>query len=509
MNPLKILVVGGAGYVGSAACAWLLDHGHDVWVLDDFSTGHRELVLTKNCVQARAGDRSVVLPLLKAQAFDGVMHFAAKSLVEESVRFPELYWENNVEQTRALIEMMLEAGTRRFVFSSTCAIFGDPKKDHIDENTPKNPINPYGKTKLEVEILLEKFKSQGLQSIALRYFNASGAEPKLRAGEWHLPETHLIPKILQAAAQGSRVDIYGHDYPTVDGTCVRDYIHVSDLASAHEAAMKRLVALASTQGHFEAFNLGSEKGYSVRQVVDSVEKAVGKKINRVDLPRRAGDPPILVSNSALAKKELGFSPKFNLETIVQGALSWDRKLKKGICKAVFLDRDETLNEDPGYLSDASQVKLLPGVGEALLALKKAGYLLVVVTNQSGVGRGLISVDALEKVHIRMNELLAGYGIKIDLFECCTHHPEAQCECRKPKPKLLLKSAEKLSIDLSRSFMVGDRHTDVEAGIAAGCKGSVFLKTDSKIPNHPHQTPSEVSFIAENLKEAVDWILKQG
>ncbi|CAK9250351.1 unnamed protein product [Sphagnum jensenii] len=508
MSAQKILVVGGAGYVGSAACAWLLDQGHDVWVLDDLSTGHRELVLTENFVKARAGDRKIVLPLLKSHAFDGVMHFAAKSLVEESVQKPELYWENNVEQTQALIEMMIEAGVKRLVFSSTCAIFGDPKSAKIDENLPKNPINPYGKTKLEVEKLLETAVTRGLQSIALRYFNAAGAEPKLRAGEWHVKETHLIPRTLKASALGSRVEIFGHDYSTPDGTCVRDYIHVSDLAAAHGAAMNKLQNLEKDKGFFGAYNLGSENGYSVRQVVDAVEKVIGKKISRADMPRRAGDPPVLVSNSEKAKRELAFKPKHDLNSIVQTAWDWEQKLKKGIRRAVFLDRDETINEDPGYLDDPEKVKLLPGVGEALGELKKAGYLLVVVTNQSGVGRGLISLDALVRIHERLNELLKKFGAEIDHFECCVHHPDANCDCRKPKPKLLQMSADYLGIDLSRSFMVGDRHTDVMAGIAAGCQGSIFLKTDSKIPNHPHITPTQVSFIADNFKAAADWILSR-
>lgn len=508
MKAQKILVVGGAGYVGSAACAWLLDQGHEVWVLDDLSTGHRELVLTKKFLKARAGDRELVLPFLKEHAFDGVMHFAAKSLVEESVQFPEAYWENNVKQTEVLIETMIEAGVKRLVFSSTCAIFGDPQGTQISEDTPKNPINPYGQTKLEVEKMLERFKARGLQSIALRYFNAAGAEPSLRAGEWHIKETHLIPRTLKASAMGSRVEIYGTDYPTADGTCVRDYVHVSDLAAAHGAAMTQLIALKKSEGFFDAYNLGSGTGYSVKQVVDTVGKIIGKQIRSIELPRRPGDPPVLVSNSEKAKRALGFKPMHDLESIVQTAWDWELKLKSGIRRAVFLDRDETLNEDPGYLSDPKLVKLLPGVGEALAALHQAGYLLVVVTNQSGVGRGLITLDDLGRIHTRMNELLSAYGTKIDHFECCVHHPEANCDCRKPKPKLLQMSAQHLGIDLKKSYMVGDRDSDVLAGVAAGCKGSVFLRTDSKIPNHPHITPTQASFYADNLKEAVDWILSR-
>jgi UDP-glucose 4-epimerase len=500
----KILVVGGAGYVGSAACAWLLDQGHEVWILDDLSTGHRELALASSFVQARAGDRSVVLPLLKRERFDAVMHFAAKSLVAESVQFPELYQENNVEQTRLLLEMMLEAGIRRFIFSSTCAIFGDPGTPQISEALPKNPINPYGKTKLEVEKMMERMASKGLQSIALRYFNAAGAEPHLRVGEWHSCETHLIPRVLKAILRDEPIEIYGTDYPTPDGTCVRDYVHVTDLAAAHEASLKRLLSLSSDKGHFEAFNLGSENGFSVREVIEACRQVTRRKVRAIEKPRRPGDPPKLVGDSALAKRLLGYSPQFtSMKDIIQSAWTWEQKLARGFQRAVFLDRDGTINEDPGYLSDPSMVKLLPGVGEALAKLKKAGFLLIVVSNQSGVARGLISLEKLALIHQRMDELLAPFGVKIDHYEFCTHHPDEQCECRKPKPRMILESGARWGVDFSKSYMVGDRDTDIGAGISAGCKASIFLRTN--LENKAFDLPG-ADFSADTLAEAVDWIL---
>jgi UDP-glucose 4-epimerase len=502
----KILVVGGAGYVGSAACAWLLDQGHDVSILDDLSTGHRELALGASFIQARAGDRSVVLPLLKRERFDAVMHFAAKSLVGESVQFPELYRENNIDQTRLLLEMMLEAGTRRFIFSSTCAVFGDPGTPRISEHQPKNPINPYGETKLEAEKLLEQMASRGLQSVALRYFNAAGAEPKLRVGEWHPCETHLIPRVLKAILREEAIEIYGTDYPTPDGTCIRDYVHVTDLAAAHEAALKKLMTLPEGAGRFEAYNLGSENGFSVREVVQACEQVTGKRALRIEKPRRPGDPPMLVGDSSLARKELGYAPKnTSLKTIIQSAWQWEQKLSKGFHPAIFLDRDGTINEDPGYLSDPSMVKLLPGAGEALARLKKAGYLLIVVSNQSGVARGLIPLEKLALIHQRMDELLAPFGAKIDHYELCTHHPDEQCECRKPKPRLLLDSGARLGVDFSRSYMVGDRDSDIGAGKAAGCKAAVFLRTNLEDKGF-HL--SEADFSANTLTEATDWILSQ-
>jgi UDP-glucose 4-epimerase len=520
----KVLVVGGAGYVGGTACAWLLDRGHEVWVLDDFSTGHRQLIdrLKKagsqgisGFVEARAGDAAVVAPFLARERFDCVMHFAAFASVAESVAQPDLYFENNVVQTRSLLESMLAAGTRRFIFSSTCAIFGDPGPtvERLHENLPKSPVNPYGATKLEVEnTLAELSRSRGLQAVALRYFNAAGAEPQGRVGEWHEPETHLIPRILKAALKNEPVEIYGTDYPTPDGTAVRDYVHVSDLAQAHEAAMLRLMEHASEpKGRFEAYNLGSASGYSVKQMIEACERAIGRKLKKVERPRRAGDPPSLIGDSTLAQKVLGFKPSADsLDRIFASAWKWEQGLEVvvGSRKAVFLDRDGTINLDPGYLSDPAQMQLLPEAGGALASLKKAGFKLIVISNQSGVGRGKIVRDTLPLIHARMEELLGPYGVSIDHYGLCFHRPEEDCECRKPKPKLLIDTARALGVDITRSYMVGDKHSDLHAGHNAGCRASLLVRTGHGADTEPTLTAGEAHFIADSLSGAAQWILAQ-
>lgn len=512
----KILVVGGAGYVGSAACAWLIDRGHQVWVLDDLTTGHRELVLkgVKGFVQGKVGDRDTLRSLLRHEKFDCVMHFAARSLVSESVQKPKEYFENNVLQTQSLLEEMLDHGVRKFIFSSTCAIFGDPGTARIHEQLPKKPINPYGETKLQAEQVIEKLANErGLQAIALRYFNAAGAEPKIRVGEWHDPESHLIPRIFQAALNHQPVEMYGMDYPTPDGSCIRDYIHVSDLAAAHEQAMLRLFEPArGDSGRFEFFNLGSENGFSVRQVIEACRRVTGLSIAVVEKDRRPGDPPMLVADSALAKRELGFTTRFSLDDIIATAWLWERKRRGMLKKAVFLDRDGTLNEDPGYLSHPDQMKILPGVGEALAKLKKAGFSLVVVSNQSGVSRGLIPPDALPQIHARMDQLLSPYGVKIDRYALCLHRPEENCACRKPKPKLLQDSASELGLDFARSYMVGDKPADFLAGKASGVRASILVRTgegrntEAKLSDHPGEQRPDV--ILDSLPAAADWILSQ-
>jgi UDP-glucose 4-epimerase len=331
----KVLVVGGAGYVGSAVSAWLLDQGHRVWVLDDLSTGHRSAVLGEGFTQARAGDSASVRALLEKEKFDCAMHFAARSLVAESVLKPEEYFENNVVQTRLLLEELIRAGLRRFIFSSTCAIFGNPGTQNIHEHLPKAPINPYGVTKLKAEELLQEFcEKHGLHAVALRYFNACGAEDQLRVGENHDPETHLIPNVLKAAIEGRPVPVYGSQYPTSDGTCVRDYVHVSDLAAAHEAAMKRILARPASgsgnaeRGQFEAYNLGSENGHSVLEIVEACGKVIGKPVQTQIMEPRPGDPPRLVADSTLAKSELGFQIGPNsMERILSTAWAWEKKKK--------------------------------------------------------------------------------------------------------------------------------------------------------------------------------------
>lgn len=506
----NVLVVGGAGYVGSAACAWLIEKGHSVWILDDLSAGHRELILpaVTGFTQARAGDREAVRALLKQERFDCVMHFAAKSLVAESVKKPAEYFENNVTQTQALLETMLECGVTRFIFSSTCAIFGDPGTAPMNESCPKNPMSPYGETKLQAEgVMQDLARGRGLQAVALRYFNACGAEPLSRVGEWHEPETHLIPRVLNAAVNGTPVEIFGTDYSTADGTCVRDYIHIWDLAAAHGAAMERLLA-APIGGRFEAFNLGSENGYSVREIVGACEKVTGIKLKIVEKERRPGDPPRLVADSALARRELGFRIQNSLEEIISSAWHWERKRARKLGKAVFLDRDGTINEDPGYLADPDQLKLLPGVAEALHLLKSAGYELIIVSNQSGVGRGLILPEALPKIHDRLQDLLKPSGAAIDHYELCFHHPDDDCHCRKPKPRLIIDAGRKRGIDFAQSFMVGDKASDLWAGKNAGCKSSILVRTGEGRRAETALKSGEADFVADSLMDAAKWIQGQ-
>lgn len=476
------LIVGGAGYVGSAVAAHLLDRGDEVWILDDLSTGHRSLVpdsviRTGRFIEARAGDRPVLDALFSRQHFDAVFHFAAKSLVAESVKFPELYRENNVEQTRLLLDSMIEAGMRRFVFSSTAAVYGDPGDREIVEDLAKNPINPYGETKLAVETMLAEYGDRhGLRSIALRYFNAAGAVADAHVGENHDPETHLVPTVLAAGLAGQPVSVYGGDYPTRDGTCVRDFVHVDDLARAHAAAAERMLAEDSSVKGFEVFNLGSDLGYTVKEVIAEAGRVLGKEIPTKIEPRRAGDPAKLVAVSSRARKALGFAPRKNsLASILETALAWERKILAPK-KAVFLDRDGTLNFDPGYLSDHEKFELVPGVPEALKRLVDAGYLLIVVSNQSGIARGKITLAELRRIHEKLDRVLVSHGVRIHHYSLCYHHPDSECECRKPKPKLVLDAIMKYRIDPSKSFMVGDKSSDVECGRRALLAGSFLVGT---------------------------------
>jgi UDP-glucose-4-epimerase GalE len=249
---------------------------------------------------------------------------------------------------------MLGANIRNFIFSSSCAIFGDPGTTaSIHEKMDKKPLSPYGENKLEVEQILEALADQkALRSIALRYFNAAGADPQLRTGEWHEHESHLIPRVLQSVLAGEPIEIFGTDYPTPDGTCIRDYIHVWDLAAAHAAAMERLLTSStfgdSDRGGFEAYNLGSEKGFSVKEIIDSCEKVTGKKVETRIQGRRVGDPPRLVADSGLAAQVLGFGRELRgIHEILSSAWNWERKRRQFKRKAIFLDRDGTLNHDPG------------------------------------------------------------------------------------------------------------------------------------------------------------------
>lgn len=512
----KVLVVGGAGYVGSAVVAYLKDHGHEPWVLDDLSTGHAQQILTAGFTHAQAGNVETVKKLLSEQKFDCIMHFAARSIVSESVQKPDEYFENNVVQTQRLIEVMLESGHpghRRLIFSSTCAVYGDPGVDQIDESCAKNPVNPYGESKLATEKMLERLaRDQGLQTTALRYFNAAGADPKLRVGEWHHPETHLLPNVLRACLEGGEVQIFGTDYPTEDGTCVRDYIHVNDLARAHEAAMLRLIRLEGTplasRGKFEAYNLGSENGFSVREVIEGCGLITGSEPKVVERQRRAGDPATLVADSRLAQKVLGFKIEHSLEDIIRDAHQWEKKKLQSRAKAIFLDRDGTLNEDPGYLNDPDQVKILPMVGEALASLKRAGFQLIVVSNQSGIGRGLIQPENLSLVNDRINARLRPSAGSIDEFICCIHRPEENCSCRKPQPGLLLAAKQIFNLDFSKCYMIGDKMSDIDVGLNAQLKASVLVRTGDGKKTEAELKPGQAGFIADSLLEAANWILSQ-
>jgi UDP-glucose 4-epimerase len=314
---MSILVTGGAGYVGSHTVRWLRRGGLPLVVLDDLSTGHRRAVPEGVAfVQGSIADDALVQRICVEHRVDAVVHFAAKSLVGESVVNPRKYWTDNVVATHALLGSLLDAGVRKVVFSSTAAVYGEPETPHLAESHPKRPLNPYGRTKLVIEELLADYAKHGLRSIALRYFNAAGAEPDDGLGERHDPETHLVPLAI-GAALGKRapLTVFGTDYPTADGTCIRDYVHVSDLANAHQRALDRL---DTADGH-TAYNLGSGAGYTVKAVLDEVARVAGKPVPHSVGPRRAGDPAVLVADSSKARSELGWLPAHDLARIVDDA----------------------------------------------------------------------------------------------------------------------------------------------------------------------------------------------
>lgn len=318
---MRVMVCGGAGYIGSHMVRALLEAGHGVVVVDNLSTGHAGSVTGAPLVRADIRDGAAMDAAFRAHPVDAVMHFCASSLVGESMREPWAYYDNNVGGSLSLLAAMRRAGVERLVFSSTAAIFGQPRAALIDEDHPAEPINPYGRSKWMVErILADHAEAYGLRSTALRYFNAAGAHPDGSIGEAHEPETHLVPNVLRAAlGQGPGLKVFGTDYPTPDGTCVRDYVHVLDLAAAHLLALERMGEGPAAK----AYNLGNGRGFSVREVIDTARRITGRAIAHEDAPRRPGDPAVLVASSARARAELGWSPAHAaLEDIVATAWRW-------------------------------------------------------------------------------------------------------------------------------------------------------------------------------------------
>jgi UDP-glucose 4-epimerase len=320
---MKVFVTGGAGYIGSVCVEELLNAGHEVTVYDNLTEGHRDAVDNRAVfIQGRLSDEGALKQTVKDSRCEVILHFAANALVGESMTNPSKYFRNNVAHGQNLLDAAVDAGVRKFVFSSTCATYGPPDKIPMTEDLPQRPINPYGESKLMFEKMLHWYQEiHGLEFVAFRYFNAAGASAQF--GEHHRIETHLIPNVLKVPlGQASQCEIYGADYPTPDGTCIRDYIHVIDLAQAH--------ILAMAPGKRGFYNLGNGDGYSVRQVITMCEKVCGQKIPLVEKPRRPGDPPALVAAADKARKELGWTPKYpKLEQIVSTAWEWHKKHPHG------------------------------------------------------------------------------------------------------------------------------------------------------------------------------------
>ncbi len=321
LNAKTVLVTGGAGYIGSHTCKALADAGFLPVTYDNLSTGHKSAIKWGPFEQGDILDTGQLETVLDKYQPYAVLHFAALAYVGESVTQPGRYWQNNVVGSLSLIEAMASHDIHNLVFSSTCAIYGEPEDMPLTETHTKHPINPYGTTKLVVETMLQDFStSNNLNSVSLRYFNAAGADPEGEIGEDHDPETHLIPLVLMAANDAARpLTVYGTDYPTRDGSCIRDYIHVTDLAAAH---VKALTYLSSHPGT-HAFNLGTDTGYSVIEILDVAMKVSDRKIPHTLGPRRPGDPPVLVSNSDLARSELGWTAEnSDIEAIIETAWNW-------------------------------------------------------------------------------------------------------------------------------------------------------------------------------------------
>lgn len=322
---MNVLIVGGAGYIGSHTNKLLHQIGFHTIVLDNLSRGHRELVRWGTFMYGDLENKTLLQDIFRKYSIDAVMHFSAFAYVGESYNNPAIYYQNNVSNTINLLNTMLEHDVKKFIFSSSCAIFGEPQYLPIDENHPKNPINPYGWSKLMVEKILDDYdRAYGLKYVSLRYFNAAGADPDGEIGEIHRPETHLIPLVIEAAlGRKEDVEVFGNDYDTKDGTCVRDYIHVSDLADAHYRALDWLIKGNKS----EVFNLGNGKGFSVREIIDAVRGHSKTDFKVGNISRRLGDPAILIGSSEKAKELLGWDPKFtDINDIIKTAWEWHKKI---------------------------------------------------------------------------------------------------------------------------------------------------------------------------------------
>jgi UDP-glucose 4-epimerase len=318
----KILIAGGAGYIGSHMVKLLQKHKYQPIIIDNLSTGFRNLIQADDFFQGNLGDSALLSKIFSEHRIEAVMHFAAFSLVGESVTTPIKYYRNNISETISLIENMLKHHVRHFIFSSTAAVYGEPRQIPIPESHPCRPSNPYGATKLAVERLLQDCShAYGLNFACLRYFNAAGADEDGKIGEMHHPETHLIPLVLKSALHGTPIDIFGTDYATIDGTCIRDFIHVSDLAQAHLVSLEALMNGRSSN----IYNLGNSIGHSVRQVIETARKVTEKPVKVVEKGRRLGDPAVLIADSQRIKNDLNWRPEYeDLEKIIETAWHWEK-----------------------------------------------------------------------------------------------------------------------------------------------------------------------------------------
>ena len=319
----KILVTGGAGYIGAHICKKLEEKGFDVYVIDNFSGGQLDFVQNYSWERVDLLDRPALLANLQEIRPQAVIHLAGKIIVSESVAYPELYLQNNVEGTQNLLEGLHEIGTKRLIFASSCAVFGEPKKLPIQENDLIGPTTPYGQSKWLAEELIRAHASKDPQFgyTIFRFFNASGADPSGQIGENHQPETHLIPNLIQSLLTGETLSIYGNDYPTPDGSCIRDYVHVNDIASAHLLALEKLLK----EPFRETIHLGSSQGISIKELIALTEKQLGMTLKKRFSPKRAGDPPILIASIERATQLLGWHPQYSIQDILQSAYLWHRQ----------------------------------------------------------------------------------------------------------------------------------------------------------------------------------------